>query len=102
MAETLALSGQISMGNAPEILRRGSEFLETSGGVIDFSAVERVDSSIISVMLEWRRIANSLNRPLEFHNLRCNIRALADMYGVSEILPLPADDCTKVNAPDGA
>lgn len=90
------------MGNAPEILRRGSEFLETSGGVIDFSAVERVDSSIISVMLEWRRIANSLNRPLEFHNLRCNIRALADMYGVSEILPLPADDCTKVNAPDGA
>lgn len=104
MAEALALSGQISMGNAPEILRRGSEFLEAHGGVIDFAAVERVDSSVISLMLEWRRIANSLNRPLEFHNLRCNIRALADMYGVSEFLPLPpgGNDCIKVTAPDGA
>lgn len=89
MSEVLALSGQISMNNAPDILRRGAEFLEKNGGaVIDFAAVQRVDSSVISVMLEWLRLANSLNRPLEFHNLRCNIRALADMYGVSDFLPL--------------
>lgn len=106
MAKALALSGQISMSNAPEILRRGTEFLEQNGGaVIDFSAVERVDSSIISVMLEWLRLAKSLNRPLEFHNLRCNIRALADMYGVSEFLPLVAsteEDCAQTRSLNGA
>lgn len=106
MSEALALSGQISMNNAPEILRRGAEFLEKSGGtVIDFAAVERVDSSVISVMLEWRRLANRLDRPLEFHNLRCNIRALAEMYGVSDFLPLvqPAEeDCAQTHALNGA
>lgn len=89
MNDALNLSGRISVNNAAEVLQSGAEYLASdNAGVIDFSAVEQVDSSVIAIMLEWRRLAASANRPLAFRNLRCNIRALADVYGVGELLPL--------------
>lgn len=96
MSGALALSGRISVNNATEVLQRGADYLKSeNAGVIDFSAVEQVDSSVIAIMLEWRRLAASSNRPLDFRNLRCNIRALAEVYGVSALLPFgeTAEDC---------
>lgn len=103
MNEVLALSGRISLNNAAEVWQRGAEYLKAANaGVIDLTAVEQVDSSVIAIMLEWRRLAASSNRPLEFRNLRCNIRALAEVYGVGALLPFGEndEDCRPTLPPD--
>lgn len=102
MNEPLALSGRISVNNATEVLQRGTEYLNaTDAAIIDFAAVEQVDSSVIAIMLEWRRVAANSNRALEFRNLRCNIRALAEVYGVGTLLPFSAtgEDCDPPTPP---
>lgn len=102
MNEPLALSGRISVNNATEVLQYGTDYLSAAdAAVIDFAAVEQVDSSVIAIMLEWRRVAASSNRPLEFRNLRCNIRALAEVYGVGTLLPFgeTGEDCGQPNPP---
>lgn len=100
MTDALNLAGRISVSNAAEVLQSGADYLASdNAGIIDFAGVEQVDSSVIAIMLEWRRIAASANRPLAFRNLRCNIRALAEVYGVGELLPLGngGEDCVQPN-----
>ncbi len=54
--------------------------------VIDFSAITGVDSSAVALLLEWRRLALARGKTLEFSNLPANLMALAELYGVAELI----------------
>jgi phospholipid transport system transporter-binding protein len=45
-----------------------------------------VDSAAVSLLLEWQRTARAANRRIEFVNLPENLKSLAALYGVSELL----------------
>ena len=56
--------------------------------VIDLAQITEVDSSAISMLLEWQRKARGQNRRLCFSNIPKNMENLAQLYGISELIPL--------------
>ena len=54
---------------------------------IDLSSVQAVDSAAISVLLGWLRTARSRSE-LRVVGAPSAVTALADLYGVTELLPL--------------
>lgn len=55
---------------------------------IDFSGLEKVDSSAVSLMLAWMREAQLNKASLRFTNVPDNLSSLAKLYGVAELLTL--------------
>jgi phospholipid transport system transporter-binding protein len=57
---------------------------------IDFSGIEKVDSSAVSLMLVWLREAQRNMVSVSFVNVPDNLLSLAKLYGVAELLTLAA------------
>jgi phospholipid transport system transporter-binding protein len=53
---------------------------------IDFAKVTEVDSSAVALLLEWRRESQRRGKPLAFVNLPANLMALAELYGVDDLI----------------
>ncbi|MDD5058562.1 MAG: STAS domain-containing protein [Sideroxydans sp.] len=56
--------------------------------VVDLSKVEAVDSSAVSVLLQWSRQALEKGVQLSFVNLPPNLCSLAKLYDVAAVLPI--------------
>ena len=81
------IHGPITMSNASSVLEEGVDLLNQGEMVIDFAQVEEVDSSAVSLMLEWMRHATQQGRPLRFTGLPENLKSLAALYDVLELIP---------------
>mgnify|MGYP000622031839 CR=1 FL=1 len=55
---------------------------------IDFSGLEKVDSSAVSLMLVWTREARRSRIDMRFVNVPDNVVSLAKLYGVADLLTL--------------
>ena len=83
----LQVSGQIRMGNVHELLAAGRALLaDGQCSRVDFSAVAGADSSALAVMLAWLR--SCPGQKLRFEQVPAGVLALADMYGLRDLLPL--------------
>lgn len=76
------------MANARGLLAAGRSALQSGEQVFDFSAVTEADSSAIAVMLGWLRSAEATRSTLRFAHIPAGVRSLAELYGVTELLPL--------------
>ena len=86
------ISGPLTMYTITEIFRNGLQLPEGKAElVVDFAKIEAVDSSAVSLMLSWLRVAKSKNVKLSFINVPDNLHSLANLYGVAESLSLPVD-----------
>ena len=56
--------------------------------VVDLARVDAVDSSAVSVLLQWSRQARENGVELSFINLPPNLRSLANLYDVAEVLSI--------------
>jgi len=90
--EVLKVAGSMNINSAAALLSESQGQL--SGiKVIDLAGVTEVDSAAVSLMLEWRRQAQSQTQSqtgdtaLRFANLPSALTSLADLYGVSELIP---------------
>jgi phospholipid transport system transporter-binding protein len=88
--EVLRLEGALGFATLPSVLAE-SEKYAARGDLperltIDFAAVSGVDSSAVALLLEWRRRARALGKTLVFVNLPPNLLALAELYGVRELI----------------
>ena len=81
-----ALQGPVHMANVETLLEEGSRQITGSQVTIDLAGVTEVDSSALSLLLEWRRQALRAGRTLRYVNLPANLRSLAELYGVTEFL----------------
>jgi phospholipid transport system transporter-binding protein len=68
--------------------------LDQDGLVIDLAAVDESDSTALSLLLEWQRAAKARGWGISFVNLPANMRSLAEVYGVLELIPVT--DATRV------
>jgi phospholipid transport system transporter-binding protein len=82
-----AVVGQMTLPVAKQLLDEGRQLFDRSDAVIDLARVSEVDSTGLAVMLEWIRSAQRQNHRLSFANIPDNLKSLADVYGVSELLP---------------
>ena len=58
------------------------------GQVFDFSEVTEADSSALAVMLGWLRAASLSRSTVKFAQIPKGVVSLAELYGVTELLPL--------------
>jgi phospholipid transport system transporter-binding protein len=79
------LQGPVTVDNVVSLLEQGREQL-ASASTIDLSRVTEVDSSALSLLLEWQRHAARNGRAIRFARLPTNLQSLAQLYGVTELL----------------
>ena len=84
----LIVTAPLVMDNARKLLAAGCAALQVGEQVIDLGRVTEADSSALAVMLGWLRAAESLRSTVKFANIPAGVRSLAELYGVTELLPL--------------
>jgi phospholipid transport system transporter-binding protein len=84
---SLKIDGPIHMANARALMGEGSALLGPEVTAIDMGGVTEVDSSAVSLLLEWRREAAKRDATLRFLNLPESVKSLATLYGVTDLLP---------------
>jgi phospholipid transport system transporter-binding protein len=88
--EVLALKGELSFETIPAVLEESTQYAARPDLpdrlTVDFSGVTGVDSAAVALMLDWRRMAVKRGKTLVFANLPANLLALAELYGVAELI----------------
>lgn len=87
-AGAMEVSGPMTMETAEGLLAAGAPYAAEGDVSFDLRGVDRVDSSAIAVILGWSRAAHAAGHRVRFENAPTNLRSLAALYGVDEILPL--------------
>ncbi|HYM35406.1 MAG TPA: STAS domain-containing protein [Steroidobacteraceae bacterium] len=62
-------------------------FASESEWAIDLSQVSGADSAGLALLIEWHRLATKNNRPLRFIDAPTQLRALAKISDLDDILP---------------
>ncbi len=86
--DKLCVQGPITIGNVAAVIKQGDALFDHPDLVIDLAQVTEVDSSAVSMLLEWQRKAQRHNQQLYFSNTPKNLKNLARLYGVSELISL--------------
>lgn len=88
-SDVLRMPAQVTFQTAPSALEAALAALKAGGREIDLTDCSDFDSSLIAVLLELSRRAGAVSPsapPLGLRNVPPNLRKLAALYGVEEIL----------------
>lgn len=99
--DRIYVQGSVTFDNVTTITQQGIALFDGSNVVIDLVKVVEVDSSIVSLMLEWSREANRQQHQIHFINLSESLLSLVRLYGIEECLPLvPQGEPTNLSLVD--
>lgn len=87
-AQRLFVKVPMVMANARSLLEAGRAAMQPGEQIFDLGRITGADSSAIAVMLGWLRLANRSRSTVRFAHIPPGVRSLAELYGVSELLPL--------------
>jgi phospholipid transport system transporter-binding protein len=76
----------LTVNNAKTMLDAGLHAIKEGQTEFDLGDLTVVDSAAVATLLAWQRAARVGGKPLVFNNLPSNLRSLADLYGVTELL----------------
>jgi phospholipid transport system transporter-binding protein len=80
------VTGAMTMANAAALRPALDPHLADGAIDVDLGAVVELDSSALAVMLEWRRAAAARRCTVRYVGVPANLRTLADLYGVADLL----------------
>ncbi|SCY67654.1 phospholipid transport system transporter-binding protein [Nitrosospira sp. Nl5] len=84
----LSVKGSVTIHNVVALVERGIALFNRDDLIIDLAQVTEVDSSAVSMLLEWQREARRRNCRIRFANAPQNLKGLAQLYGVSGLISL--------------
>jgi phospholipid transport system transporter-binding protein len=84
------VEGPVTLESVGALIDEGVA-LEGASVVVDLAGVTHADSSALSLLLEWVRRFRRGGRQIVFANLSGNLRSLAELYGVIDLIPTAAD-----------
>lgn len=86
-AGNITINTDIIFDNAKTIMEKGSFILQNYGKdcVLDWSQVARVDSSALSVVIRWLRLANNLKITITHKNVPDSLTGLAKIVGLTQL-----------------
>lgn len=88
-AQPVLITGDVTLDTATAVLARGREALAAAGHVVfDLGQVGGLDSAALSVVFAWVREAGAAGKQVSLINAPQELLNLANVYGVSEMLPL--------------
>lgn len=88
---TYIIEGELNMHTVPEATKELIAILPTAEGdklTIDLTAVSRSDSAGVALLVEVMQHAKKANLTLVFKNLPQQMKDIADVSGLLEILPV--------------
>jgi len=85
------IEGPVTLAGVSALLAEGSRSFEGDPVVVDLSGVTEADSSALSLILEWTRRMHGSNRQILFTNLGESLVSIANLYGVTELIPVAAE-----------
>lgn len=80
------LSGDVVINTASDILKASQTFTIAENTKVDFSGVEDIDTTAVSLILEWKRRAAKENQSIAFVNLPDNLSSLVQLYDVAAVI----------------
>jgi phospholipid transport system transporter-binding protein len=86
--DLVRVRGAITLAEVTRFREAGLQEIDSDGIKFDLSSVEDADSSALSLLLEWQRAANARGFRLSYTGLPQNLRSLAGVYGILELLAL--------------
>jgi len=81
------VDGPLTIDNITAVLDESERLFAAPEIVVDLAAVTDVDSSAVSLLLQWQRSAQQRGRAIRYSNLPANLKSLAVLYGVAELIP---------------
>lgn len=84
----LIVKAPLIIDNARALLEAGRTALQSGEQVFDFIEVAEADSSALAVMLGWLRAGEAAKATIRFANIPVGVTSLAELYGITELLPL--------------
>jgi phospholipid transport system transporter-binding protein len=85
--DRLHVGGSITIHNVVAVVEQGIALFDRGGEIIDLSQVQDVDSSAISMLLEWQRAALRQKREITFVNMPEKLKTLVRLYNLFELIP---------------
>jgi len=89
--ERYLIEGPVTLAGVSALLAEGVRSFEGNPVLVDLSGVTEADSSAISLMLEWTRSMHGSNRQIFFANLGESLVSIANLYGVTDLIPVAAE-----------
>ena len=80
------VSGALSMDTVETVLVASTQTGLPKDGIVDLTAVDRVDSAGVALVLAWARRAANEGSKIAFTGIPASMRSLAALYGVEELL----------------
>ncbi|MCW5576642.1 MAG: STAS domain-containing protein [Burkholderiales bacterium] len=80
------LKGAVNLETALALREDGLRLFTAQEVTLDLSGVTEVDSAAVSLLFEWRRAALAGGRSIHYVNLPGNLKSLARLYGVTELV----------------
>lgn len=86
----IQVSGEMNAVSVPVLLNAAVDLFRQSGPqiTIDLAEVSRADSSGLALMIDWMRTARQQQQQLSFRRLPEQLREMARVSGIEDILPL--------------
>lgn len=84
----IEVSGALTLPHARRLLEAGVAQLGRPENIFDFARVEELDSSGLTVIFGWMRAAQRQGKTVRIANPPQSLLSLAELYGVTELLPL--------------
>lgn len=82
------VAGRLLMDTASAVLNQSATLSMADNMEVDFSAVTDLDTSALSLILEWQRRAAKSRCKVTFVNLPESLNSLAALYGITEFISL--------------
>lgn len=81
------LDAEVTISTITQVLKSSTEAIRQGANIIDFHQVNEVDSAALALIIECRREAEQVGVELRCINLPANLRGLATLYGVLDLIP---------------
>ncbi|MCW7539045.1 STAS domain-containing protein [Aquabacterium sp. A7-Y] len=97
----LLLPTTLTEREAKDTLRLLQQGLRSQPGdtvLIDAAGLKHFDSSALAVLLECQRLATAGGKRCQVRHLPPQLQKLASLYGIAELMPVPAVGLTPADA----
>jgi len=81
------VDGPVTLSNVGSLIAESAAF-EGDSVIVDLARVTAADSSALSLLMEWIRRFGGSGRQIAFANMGPNLRSLAELYGVVDLIPV--------------
>lgn len=90
---TIALRGDLTAREVPRCYAESLAWrrAESLPLAVDLAGVERTDSSVLALLLEWQAWARARGTAIEFHNPPAALKTFASLSAASALLGWPED-----------